>query len=178
MSGTSRIISAPVDWWCVCVFSLFSHCRFSHDMSKAFPRTKPVCEEKQNKKTILQPNPPRPHRRDNSLKLFLLKNSSVIPTPKEKRIHSFTHLSTPPWRRALSLAAPLLQLGPNTPPGMAFFWHQGADTVSASLHPTPLTCLIKSALFFFRKKKKERKKKKTFCQDTLCRRVTVQISRL
>lgn len=64
------------------------------------------------------------------------------------------------WRRALSLAAPLLQSGPHAP-SMAFGMR--VQTLLTS-HVLPLTCLINSVVFFIEKQKKRKKRH----PDTLC----------
>lgn len=133
MSGTSRNISAPVDCWCV--LHCFHIVDFPQDISKAFfPQTKPEFEEEKE-----------------TTKTFFLE---VIP----KRITV-----------TLILLTPEEGFVPGSSPAPAWtqlpwhcVWHQGSDTVIASLalcdSPNPGPSSACSNLLFFLE---------TFCEDTL-----------
>lgn len=169
MSGTSRIISAPVE--CRCVFSLFSHCRFPHTISKAFPQTKPESVKKKKSYNYNQ----NPHVEKTLLEV-IPKRITVSPAPKEKKVHSPLD---PPEEGFV--------LGSSPPPAwtqVPLAWPFGIrEQILLALHFThpprlfsTLNCLIKSALFSLKKKKEE--KKDILSGHFVSRCITVQIRRL
>lgn len=151
MSGTSRIISAPVDCWYV--FSPFSHCRFPRFQSFSTNQTR-VYEEKKSLKSFLKELQSCPRTQRKSTLLF---------PPLAPLEEGFVLGSSPPpaW----------------TQPPWHGLWHQGADTVSASLTLCTATLfnshLLDQICCFFPKK---RKKKDILSRHLVSRCFTVPVS--
>lgn len=148
MSGISRIISAPVDCWCVFTVHIVDfHTPFQ---SLSTNQTR-VCVEEEKKNPITnRDSNQNPHVERILLEVIPKRFTKLLQHPKRK-LHTFVPLD--PWRRALSSAAPLLQPGPDSP-GMAFGIREQILLALHSLSATFLNPhLLDQICFVFLKKK-------------------------